>query len=99
MANAESVFEPKPVRIARSLTRCARNRALIAKAQITAISRQCGLNRMTVSRHLDGDDLTMREFLAVAQEAGFDPVEMLQTEIDKYETRNEPALADAGVTG
>ena len=38
----------------------------------------------------------MREFLAVAQEAGFDPVDMLQTEISKYETENKPALADEG---
>lgn len=96
MVNTGCATEPKPVSVAKSLTKHARDKALIAKAQMTSIARQCGVNRMTISRHIDGADLSISEFLAIAQEAGFDPVDMLQTEISKYETENKPALADEG---
>ena len=60
--------------IAARLTRTARDKALLAKTQMTSIARRCGVNRMTITRHLDGSNLSLAEYLATAHEAGFDPV-------------------------
>lgn len=65
------------LKAAARITSASRDKALLAKAQMTRIAKRCGVNRMTITRHLDGDDLRMSEFLATAVEAGFDPVQAL----------------------
>ena len=63
---------------AKRLTHKTRNHVLTTKTKMTSIARACGVNRMTVTRILDGDDMPVSLFLAAMQESGGDPAQMLR---------------------
>lgn len=76
MAHAEA--NASAMDAARRLTRKTRNHVLTTKTKMTSIARECGVNRMTVTRILDGDDMPVSVFLAAMRESGGDAAQMLR---------------------
>lgn len=61
---------------------------------MTSIAEACGRNRMTVTKWLDGDDISLAAYIAAQQLSGGDPIETLANALNAENTI--PALGKEG---
>ena len=71
-----------------------RTRVLLSKTKMTSIAEACGRNRMTVTKWLDGDDISLAAYIAAQQLSGGDPIETLANALNAENTI--PALGKEG---
>lgn len=63
-----------------------RTRVLLSKTKMTSIAEACGRNRMTVTKWLDGDDISLAAYIAAQQLSGGDPIETLANALNAENT-------------
>ncbi|WP_223848100.1 hypothetical protein [Bifidobacterium tissieri] len=62
----------------------------------TQIARAVGVNRMTVAKHLKGEDMSLKMFISTAQAIRADPVQILADAIESTQKQEEaPGATDA----
>ena len=81
-------------KIAEAVVHILHDRQLLDKVPKTKIAQDTGVNRMTVTKRLEADDIGVQALIATAESIGVDPVEILQTAIKQTGHHKSSALAE-----
>lgn len=68
--NQDVVTADAARRIAKTIVKATRDHVLVTKTKMTDIAKISGLNRMTVSKNLDSDDITLNLLISSWLKAG-----------------------------